>query len=311
MSFQPITHLRHVDLAVPDFERQRAFYGTTWGLTEVAGDSGIAFFAAEGSPEQYIVRIRSDERKRMDLVAFGAVSPAAVDELHVRLGRAGVQLIGEPRALDTPGGGYGFRFFDPDGRVVEVSADVATRAHRKIEEREAIPVRLSHCVVNSQDPEGLRDFYVEHLGFRLTDTLYSTHMGDLMYFLRCSPCTTPSPSPAAPMSPCTTPRSRCAASRSTCAAPDARCAPGPGSPGGRDGISRATTPSPTSTTRTATPWSTPPNWPSSKRTWQHPGRHDVDDPITQDQWGTADPMSESVAKEQFNDPDVLFVAPPV
>lgn len=185
--FQPITHLRHVDLAVPDFARQRAFYGTTWGLTEVANDSGVAFFAAEGSPEQYIVRIREDERKRMDLVAFGAASPVAVDELHGRLGRAGVQLIGEPGVLDTPGGGYGFRFFDPDGRVVEVSADVETRAHRRIEEREAIPVRLSHCVVNSQDPEGLRDFYVRHLGFRLTDTLYSTHMGDLMYFLRCSP----------------------------------------------------------------------------------------------------------------------------
>src|SRR5262249_8790873 len=149
-------------------DTQRAFYGTTWGLTEVADDSGIAFFAAEGSPEQYIVRVRKDERKRMDLVAFGAVSRAAVDELAVRLGRAGVRIIHEPRALDPPGGGYGLRFFDADGRVVEVSADVETRTHRKIEEREAVPVRLSHCVVNSQDPEGLRDFYIQHLGFRLT-----------------------------------------------------------------------------------------------------------------------------------------------
>lgn len=228
MTSSLITHLRHVDLAVPDFARQRAFYGTTWGLTEVASDSGLAFFAAEGSPENYVVRIRADERKRMDLVAFGAVSAAAVDELAVRLGRAGIRLIGEPGALDTPGGGYALRFFDPDGRVVEVSAEVATRVHRRIEEREAIPVRLSHCVVNSQDPARLRDFYVEHLGFRLTDTLYSAHMGDLMYFLRCSPCTTPSPSRAAPMSPCTTPRSRCGVSRSTCVAPAGHCAPGRG-----------------------------------------------------------------------------------
>jgi hypothetical protein len=32
----------------------------------------------------------------------------------------------------------------------------------------------------------------------------------------------------------------------------------------------------------------------------------------QDQWGTANPMNELVAKESFNDPDPgLFTAPPV
>jgi hypothetical protein len=36
------------------------------------------------------------------------------------------------------------------------------------------------------------------------------------------------------------------------------------------------------------------------------------DPAVQDQWGTANPMSEAVAKESFNDVDPgLFVAPPV
>ena len=55
-----ITHLRHVDLAIPDYERQLAFYTQVWGLTEVAGDTGIAFLAAEGSPERYIIRLRKD-----------------------------------------------------------------------------------------------------------------------------------------------------------------------------------------------------------------------------------------------------------
>jgi catechol-2,3-dioxygenase len=51
-----ITHLRHVDLAIPDFHRQREFYTQVWGLSEVAGDTNIAFLAAEGSPERYIIR---------------------------------------------------------------------------------------------------------------------------------------------------------------------------------------------------------------------------------------------------------------
>src|SRR5690606_9983359 len=134
-----ITHLRHVDLAVPDFDKQREFYAGVWGLTEVATDTGLSFLAAEGSPEQYIIRLRKAEGTRLDLLALGAASPADVDALAERLGKAGVQLISKPGELATPGGGYGFRFFDIDGRTVEVSADVAPRRHRKIEPRESIP----------------------------------------------------------------------------------------------------------------------------------------------------------------------------
>jgi hypothetical protein len=44
----------------------------------------------------------------------------------------------------------------------------------------------------------------------------------------------------------------------------------------------------------------------------HPSVYDIADPMTQDQWGTSDPMSEIIARESFNDPDKgLFVAPPV
>ena len=55
MTHRLITHLRHVDLAVPDYDRQLDFYTTTWGLAAEATDSGIAFLAAAGSPEQYSV----------------------------------------------------------------------------------------------------------------------------------------------------------------------------------------------------------------------------------------------------------------
>jgi catechol 2,3-dioxygenase-like lactoylglutathione lyase family enzyme len=53
MSARLLTHLRHVDLAVPDYDKQLDFYAGVWGLTKVAEDSGISFLAAEGSPEQY------------------------------------------------------------------------------------------------------------------------------------------------------------------------------------------------------------------------------------------------------------------
>ena len=81
-----ITHLRHVDLAIPYFERQLAFYtGCTWGLTTVASDRGIAFLAAEGSPERYVLRLAQGPGQGLDLVAFGAASAGEVDALAARL----------------------------------------------------------------------------------------------------------------------------------------------------------------------------------------------------------------------------------
>jgi hypothetical protein len=46
-------------------------------------------------------------------------------------------------------------------------------------------------------------------------------------------------------------------------------------------------------------------------TW-HPHVYDFSRPEVTDQWGTANPMNELIAKESFNDPDHgCFVAPPV
>lgn len=187
MELRLLSHLRHVDIAAPDFRKQREFFSSTWGLTVVEDDGDVVYFATEGSPEQYSVRLRRADEKRLDLISFGAPSPSAVDELAQRLGSSGVQLITEPDALSTLGGGYGFRFFDIDGRAVEISSDVVARAHRKVEEGESVPVKLSHVVLNSPDIDRTRMFYERHLSFALSDTLAHPHAGALMYFLRLNP----------------------------------------------------------------------------------------------------------------------------
>jgi catechol 2,3-dioxygenase-like lactoylglutathione lyase family enzyme len=179
-----ITHLRHIDLAVTDFAKQLEFYTNTWGLKSEHTDTGLAFLAAEGSPENYIVRLREATDKRIDLIAFGVGSPADVDAFAARLASNGVKLVSEPGPILTPGGGYGFRFFDNEGRTVEISADVEIRKHRAIEAGESIPVRLSHVVINSPKPDETRAFYEKHLGFRLSDTLMHPRMGEMMWFMR-------------------------------------------------------------------------------------------------------------------------------
>jgi catechol 2,3-dioxygenase-like lactoylglutathione lyase family enzyme len=181
-----ITHLRHVAIALPNLAGAVEFYTEVWGLEVSADDSGLSFLAAVGSPERYILRLRQASERRVDLISFGAPSPAAVDTLARQLGSAGVELVSEPGPVATPGGGYGFRCFDCDGRTIEISAEVGTRRHRKVEEREPVPVRLSHVVVNAADADATSDWYRTHLGFQLSDTLGHEQKGTLMHFLRCN-----------------------------------------------------------------------------------------------------------------------------
>ena len=307
-----ITHLRHVDLAIPDYDRQLAFYTDVWGLTKVADDTGISFLAAEGSPERYILRLRKDEDKRLDLVSFGAATSADVDALAERLIAKGVRLAAEPGALGTEGGGYGLRFFDLDGRTIEVSAGVEVREHRRVEEEESIPVRLSHVVLNGTDPDRTAQWYADTLGFRLTDTLAGPEMGTVMNFMRCSPR---HHSIAFARGPHVSlhhisfemrgidefMRGSGRVIRS-----GAKLVWGQGRHlAGNNTYSYFLDPQ-NNTIEYTTELEE-----LDEDSW-HPHVYDMHDPAVQDQWGTANPMSEAVAKESFNDVDPgLFVAPPV
>jgi catechol 2,3-dioxygenase-like lactoylglutathione lyase family enzyme len=312
MNERLITHLRHVDLAVPDYDKQFEFYTTMWGLEPTVTDDGIAFLAAAGSPEQYSVRLRHATEKRLDLIAFGAATPADVDAMAAQLGADGVQLVSEPGKMQTPGGGYGFRFFDNDGRTVEVSADVEVRAHRKVEAGEAVPVKLSHVVINSPDPEATVAFYSKHLQFALSDTLMHPRMGEMMWFLRTN---------------------RYHHSLAVARGPHVALHHTSFEMRGIDeymrgtgrllraGVEKVWGPGRHLAGNNTFSYFLDPHGNTieytteleqlDEDTW-HPHLYDFSDPMVSDQWGTANPMNEFVARQSFNDPDRgVFVAPPV
>lgn len=312
MAFSPITHIRHFDIAVPDFEKQIDFYKNHWGLTVQHDDGNVVYFAAEGSPEQYVTRVRRSVDKRIDLVAFGAADRKSVDKLAQDLGTSGVHLVTEPGDLKTLGGGYGFRFFDLEGRTIEVSADVETRKHRKIEQRESIPVRLSHVVLNSPEPEKMRAWYEKHLGFRLSDRLSHPHAGDLFYFMRCS-------SQHHSMAIARAPHASLQHASFELRGIDEymygsgriiragfRKIWGPGRHRAGDNTFTYFIDPNGNTMEYTTELAT-----LDEDTW-HPSIFNVEEPETSDQWGTGGDMNEFITREMFNDPDKgLYVAPPL
>ena len=95
-----VTSLRHVGVAAPNFDETVAFYTDAWGLKKVDGENGIAFFAAEGSPENYILRVRKADEKRVDLGRLAAENAAAVDDMAKELASAGVRFVSEPGDAD-------------------------------------------------------------------------------------------------------------------------------------------------------------------------------------------------------------------
>jgi catechol 2,3-dioxygenase-like lactoylglutathione lyase family enzyme len=177
-----VSDLHYVGLAVPDLDAERKFFGETWGLIEVAEADGKVYFAAEGSPHPYVIRLRQDAEKKTDLIGFSADSPATVDALFDQVKASGAGIITAPGAAEGPAGGYAFRFFDPDGRAIEVICDSKQRVHRALNKGEAIPIGLSHIVLHSPDIKKLTSFYEDVLGFRLSDWI-----GQFMVFLRCNP----------------------------------------------------------------------------------------------------------------------------
>lgn len=176
-----VTEIRYVGYGVTDFAAESAFYAETWGLEPVPSDDGMAWFKAPGHDEHHVVRLRPAEENRIDVVALAADSRADVDALCARVEASGGRIVSPPQELTTPGGGYGFRFFTPDGMQFEISSDVARGTSRAIARWEGLPVKISHIVFHSPDHNALVAWFVDVLGFKVSDWL-----GDFMCFLRCN-----------------------------------------------------------------------------------------------------------------------------
>jgi catechol 2,3-dioxygenase-like lactoylglutathione lyase family enzyme len=176
-----VTEIRYVGYGVEDFDAERKFYADNWGLVEVASAEGLAWFKTHGHDEHHVVRLHKSQTNCIEVIALAADNRADVDNLHGKVAAAGCTIVHPPQELEAPGGGYGFRFFSPDGLPFEISADVARGESRPMERWEGIPVKISHIVLHSPDHPALVRFFTEVLGFRVSDWL-----GDFMCFLRCN-----------------------------------------------------------------------------------------------------------------------------
>ena len=176
-----ISEIRYVGYGVADLASEAAFYGQVWGLQSVPSADGMLYFKTKGHDEHHVVRLRQAGANRIDVIALAADTRADVDALAEKARASGVKMIHEPRELNGPGGGYGFRCFSPDGLPFEISSDVARSDSETVARWDGVPIKISHIVMHSPDHQALSAWFVEVLGFKISDWL-----GDFMCFLRCN-----------------------------------------------------------------------------------------------------------------------------
>lgn len=173
-----VDFLRGIVMRAPGMTDSVGFYEETWGLAVARRDDGTIYLRGTG-PEPFIYGLSDGGDFGIDYIAFGMTSRSRLDALHARLQDSGVPILEEPHELATPGGGVGFSLLDPDNRKLRIVCDVGENTNA--EPVHAMPVKVSHVVLNTPDLQKTEAFYTEALGFRLSD-----YYVDQMSFLRCS-----------------------------------------------------------------------------------------------------------------------------
>jgi catechol 2,3-dioxygenase-like lactoylglutathione lyase family enzyme len=178
---QPITRLhslRSVQLRIPTLSESSDFYAEVWGLSVVERDRDDTWLRGTG-PNHHVLQLSRAERNGLGRISFAVRTPAEIDEAARRLRERGVPMLREPGPLDQVGGGYGLPFVDPEGRLVELAADMESVVPRSRDK--AVPVGVTHVVLNTVDIDRAVEFYTSVLGMRVSD--WSEHQ---MAFLRCN-----------------------------------------------------------------------------------------------------------------------------
>jgi catechol 2,3-dioxygenase-like lactoylglutathione lyase family enzyme len=169
--------IRCVDVAVGNLEETSRFYGGIWGLEEVARSKDARYFRGTAH-YHHVFALFERSKPALLRIVLDAADRATVDQLHQAVVAAGVGAVEDPRELTRPGGGYGFGFKDPEGRNLAIVCDVAD--HRDAGIKADRPIKVTHVNLNSAAAAQTCPFYLDTLGFRLSDE------SDLFFFLRCN-----------------------------------------------------------------------------------------------------------------------------
>jgi catechol 2,3-dioxygenase-like lactoylglutathione lyase family enzyme len=171
------TRISHSVFETPDLHRQVEYYTDVLGLTLLARSPKEAFLG--GPSGQEVIGFVSGSTNRCLQVAFQVAPDCDAKTIASELGKAGISC--EQRSDVSPYVTSSTAFVDPKGTQIQLYS-----AHKEI----SIPrsgagigiMKLGHIAFSVPSAAAITDFYVNTLGFRVSDWIE-----DIFAFLRCGP----------------------------------------------------------------------------------------------------------------------------
>jgi catechol 2,3-dioxygenase-like lactoylglutathione lyase family enzyme len=173
-----VNGVRSISIGVSDLPASVKFYTDVWNLSVAGEEGGTVYLRASGA-DHHVLALRQRALPALLSLDLSAPDRSTVDALHAAVRKAGIADVEAPAPIREAGGGYGFSFKDPEGRILRiVTEDARHQDATVVADR---PTKISHVVLNSRDRTATTEFYNRVLGFRLIDR---TRM---MSFLCCNP----------------------------------------------------------------------------------------------------------------------------
>lgn len=176
-----ILRLSHVDVRVPDLDLATAYYTEVLGLLKVGQEENRVYLKCWDEQDHHSVVLRYHPRPGLDHMSFKLEEERELEEFERALERAGCIVHrlsdGEERAL-----GEALRFEAPSGHLMELvhRVEKTGSALPKVNPppvpqgmQGIAPPRLDHLLVTAEEVGDATRFYMDVLGFRLTEQLIS------------------------------------------------------------------------------------------------------------------------------------------
>lgn len=181
---QGILRLGHVDITVTDLDLATAYYTLVMGMEVTAVDADSVYLKCWDEEDHHSLRLRYASRLGIDQMSFKVHHDDDLADLERKVSRFGLP-VERISAGESLGQGESIRFATPSGHVMELVADVekvgTSRPRSRPEAdwatpgatpRERIaPPRMDHLLVTAEEVGEATRFYIDVLGFRITEQL--------------------------------------------------------------------------------------------------------------------------------------------
>jgi catechol-2,3-dioxygenase len=171
-----VRRLGHATLTTPDLERAIEYYNEVIGLNVVARTKTSATLATKVGLEA--IALEQGSEAGLSRLSFQVKPGTDLNDCIKELSKHGITA--ERRSEITPGVRESITFKDNKGTDIDVYADYDF-AQDKEKPIGIMPLKLGHVAYRCLDIQPVMKFYMEILGFRLSDI-----RGDFFCFLRCN-----------------------------------------------------------------------------------------------------------------------------